>query len=259
MNASIKASSIPRCSRESFGAKSNVPSHSFGQERWVACRRRESVWWYRWGTHRARLVKISTSQRKRERKIRERRRPILRVVRLINGLLREFAIYYLAARQQPANPTVSLGTEWNDEKTINYFLFGFLWLVFVPYPLKDEEAQTERCVVGRRSSAAHVGRSELQLWHRSNKVLHRILKLLRTENRNEINNLRAAIRTPAFCQTSDRFPSLFCRPLPSFCDVEDDDRAEIVRHFDLWWFLVTHFAQQLPIRHKMRWANTPDA
>lgn len=80
------------------------------------------------------LVQISNAQRGSDvqREIHARRRPILRVVRLINGFLREFAIYYLAATAASHSLCVKehrFGLKWNDEKKRrekNYQLFS-LW------------------------------------------------------------------------------------------------------------------------------------
>lgn len=123
----------------------------------------------------SRLVKISNThtQHSNEREIHARRRPILRVARLINGLLREFAIYYLAATaaaSQPAN-TLLNRLHRNDEKTINYFSLWFSMACVRPYPLKDKDGQTGK--LGRSPSCSRtvaaavvvvvVVRSELQL------------------------------------------------------------------------------------------------
>lgn len=146
------------------------------------------------GTH-TRLVKISTSLREKE--IHERRRPILRVVRLINGLLREFAIYYLAARQQPANPTVSTRNEvkrWKKKKLSIIFSLVFYGLCSSHIHLRMKKCRLKVVLlaVACRCFAAHVRRRELQLWHQSNKVLHRIWNCLRAANRNETEQQQRA-------------------------------------------------------------------
>lgn len=99
-----------------------------------------------------------------EREIHARRRPILRVVRLINGLLREFAIYYLAATAAHYAHYIGKGSSSirieakrsTHKKTINYFLFG-AWTPHVAMMKRSLKLLVGRRVIVHRSGA--VGRS----------------------------------------------------------------------------------------------------
>lgn len=108
VNASIKgavvAVSIPKCLRANHLAQKQICQVIPLDSTPLACLPLTNacvcVFWL--GTHVS--SKSATLIQRREREIHGRRRPILRVVRLINGLLREFAIYYLAATAAASQP-----------------------------------------------------------------------------------------------------------------------------------------------------------